>query len=89
MIYKHPDYKNGYVFAKSSTDSDLQNILKSYNKLSCIICNRKTLINFTPPANCYGFPKPKTLNDKMFPSSNIFVINEKIADGCFFINGTF
>ena len=46
MIYKHENYKNGYIFAPSSTNADLQNILEKYDKISCIICNAKTIHNF-------------------------------------------
>lgn len=89
MIYKHPNYKNGYVFAPSSTDSDLQEILETYTKFTCIICNRNTLRNFVPPADTYGFREPRNFMERHFPSDNVFVINNKIADGCFFINGAY
>ena len=46
MIYKHEKYKNGYIFAPSSTDSDLQKILKGYNKVNCVICSAKTAQSF-------------------------------------------
>ena len=73
MIYIHPDYKNGYIFADSSTDEDFQKICKSYEKVRCVICNSKTAKNFRTPLLGYS----------------IITINNKINDGCFFINGTF
>lgn len=73
MIYKHGDYKNVYIFAKSSTDKDFQEILKTYDKVNCIICNKNTAKNFRVPI--FGY--------------SIITINNKISDGCFFINGTY
>ena len=73
MICKHGDYKNGYIFTSTSTDEDLQEIFKSYDKVRCVICNAKTARNFRP--NYLG--------------SNIITINNKISDGCFFVNNTF
>lgn len=74
MIYKHPDYKNGYVFAPSSCDKDFQDILEEYRKtpkgLRCVICNENTLRNF-------------------IVWSPVLVINKKLVDGVFFINGVF
>lgn len=73
MIYKNEDYKNGYVFAPSSTDQDLQEILKSYNKVSCIICNSNTRRNFG--LSVFGH--------------DIITINNKLVDGVFFVNGLY
>lgn len=72
MIYKAAEYKNGYIFAPSSTDSDFQAILKSYPKVNCIICNQNTLRNFRngPIAN------------------PMITINNKLVDGVFFVNNT-
>ena len=73
MIYKHPNYNNGYVFAKSSTDKDFQKIVDDYNKTKkgfrCIICNNLTARNFKTEG---GY-------------ANI-TINNRISDGCFFVN---
>ena len=73
MISKHGDYKNGYIFTKSSTDKDLQTIYKNYDRVNCIICNSNTAKNF----------------DTRWNNGKGLVINEKINDGCFFINGCY
>ena len=76
MISKHGDYKNGYIFTPSSTDSDLQRIFREeygYDNIRCVICNKNTAKNFRTSSLRYS----------------IITINNKIADGCFFINGTF
>lgn len=73
MIHKASEYKNGYIFGPSSTDKDFQEILKSYSKVNCIICNEKTRKNFRVG---------------MFTNPMI-TINNKLTDGVFFINGTF
>lgn len=74
MIPKHADYKNGYVLAKNSTDEDFQKIIKSYgDDYHCLICNSNTAKNF------------KT----SFLGYSTITINEKLADGVFFINGCF
>ncbi len=72
MIYKSAEYKNGYVFAPSSTDSDLQDILSQYDKVNCVICNELTKRNF-----------------RVFGGTSILTINNKLADGVFFVNGTY
>lgn len=46
MIYKSGDYKNGYIFASSSTDADLQKIFETYDEVKCVICNSNTAKNF-------------------------------------------
>lgn len=73
MIAKHGEYKNGYIFTPSSTNEDLQEIFKSYNQVNCVICNKYTAKKFITR----GWGK------------SIVTINNKIADGCFFVNGTF
>ena len=73
MICKHGDYQNGYIFTNTSTDEDFQNILKEYDKIRCVICNKKTANNFR--VGLLG--------------SNIITINNKLNDGCFFINNLF
>lgn len=73
MICKHGDYQNGYIFTTSSTNEDFQNILETYDEVRCIICNKKTARNFR--IGLLG--------------SNIITINNKLNDGCFFINHTF
>ena len=80
MILKSGDYKNGYIFTPSSTDEDMQNIYKDYKerniKVKCIICNKKTSRNF--------IYEPNGITDCMG-----LTINNKLADGVFFINGTY
>lgn len=73
MICKHGDYTNGFVFTETSTDEDLQNILKMYDKVRCVICNKNTARNFR--IGLMG--------------SNIITINNKLSDGRFFINNPF
>lgn len=73
MISKHGDYKNGYIFAPSSTNKDLQAIFDRYDEVRCVICNWKTARNFS--TSSWGH--------------SILAINNKIADGCFFVNGVF
>ena len=70
MIYKSAEYRNGYIFAPSSTDADFQKILKSYDKVNCVICNSLTRKNFM--VGVFG--------------ANIITINNKLADGVFFVN---
>ena len=76
MIIKHKDYENGYCFLKSTTNKELQNILKKYgDDFRCVICNRNTARNFkvTPrfPGEICKSP---------------ITINNNLNDGCFFIN---
>lgn len=75
MICKHGDYKNGYIFTSTSTNDneDFQEILKTYDKVRCIICNKNTARNFR--VGLLG--------------NNIITINNKLNDGCFFINHLF
>lgn len=74
MIPKHADYKNGYILATNSTNEDFQEIIKSYgDKYHCLICNSNTAKNFR--IELLGNPT--------------ITINEKLADGVFFINGVF
>lgn len=75
MIPKAAEYKHGYVLAKNSTDDDFQEIIKSYgDKYHCLICNSNTAKNFR-----IGF----------LGGYSTITINEKLADGVFFINGVF
>lgn len=68
MIIKHKDYKHGYCLLSTSTDRELQDILKRNedNNVRVLFCNKNTLKSFTP------FCK--------------VTINNKLNDGCFFIN---
>lgn len=70
MIYKHESYQNGYIFAPSSNDKDLQQILKNYDVLHCIICNRKTVTNFNLKESNVGI----TINNKLV--DGVFFINK-------------
>lgn len=74
MICKHSDFKNGYIFTRTSTDDDFQKILKTYEKVSCIICNERTRRNFRDGILCTNPP---------------ITINKKLADGVFFVNGIY
>lgn len=73
MICKSAEYKNGYIFTPTSTDDDFQKILKSYDKVNCLICNENTIRNFR----------------RGFMGQSIITINKKLADGVFFINGVY
>lgn len=73
MICKSAEYKNGYIFTPTSTDDDFQKILKSYDKVNCLICNKNTIRNFR----------------RGFMGQSIITINKKLADGVFFINGVY
>ena len=70
MICKHGNYENGYIFTSTSTDEEFQEILNKYDKVRCVICNSNTARNFR--VGLWG--------------TNIITINNKINDGCFFIN---
>ena len=73
MIHKNGDYKNGYIFTKTSTDEEFQKIIKRYDKVRCVICNKNTVRNFRNP----------------YYSNVGITINNKLADGVFFINGVY
>ena len=70
MICKHGNYENGYIFTSTSTNKELREILSKYDKVRCVICNSNTAKNFR--VGLWG--------------TNIITINNKISDGCFFIN---
>lgn len=70
MIYKHSNYKNGYILANNATDYEFQQICSLYNNnIKSIICNRETSKAFS----IYG-------------GYSIITINNKLNTGCFFIN---
>lgn len=73
MICKSGDYKNGYIFTPNSCNDDLQEILNSYDKVNCIICNENTKKNFKTP----------------LLGHSIITINNKLVDGVFFVNGCY
>lgn len=74
MICKHADFKNGYIFTNSSNDEDFQKIIKSYDSFHCIICNEKTRHNF---------------RGGILASNPPITINNRLADGVFFVNGIY
>lgn len=73
MICKSAEYKNGYILTTTSTDEEFQEIIKSYDKVNCVICNKNTVQNFKNP----------------FLSNPCITINNKLNDGVFFINKCF
>lgn len=73
LICKSAEYKNGYIFTPTSTNRDLQEIFKKYDEVRCVICNSKTARNFK--VSSWGY--------------STITINNRISDGCFFINGAF
>lgn len=73
LICKVAEYKNGYIFTKSSTDKDFQKLMQQYDKVSCIICNENTVRNFKKP----------------YESKPGVTINKKLVDGVFFINAIY
>ena len=78
MIVKHKDYKNGYFFLirkgepKNRNDIDLRNIIKNYKEIGGIKC----IICNSRTAN----------NFKITNGYSYITINNKLNDGCFFIN---
>jgi len=73
MIARLKDTQNGYALLKSSSDEDLQSILKQYldkDNFKCIICNNRT-------AKCFK------------PSIVPITINNKLLSGVFYINNIF
>lgn len=84
MIKKHCDYENGYYFIKDSergfdkrrTAHDLRMILESYgDSFRVVICNKVTAKNFKVTGGTSDFPVKSPIT-----------INNKLNDGCFFIN---
>lgn len=73
MISKAAEYKNGYILGSSSTNKDLQSIFKGYDEVKCLICNYKTSKNFRTGVM----------------GRNVITINNRVSDGCFFVNGVF
>ena len=73
MICKHGDYQNGYIFTPTSTDKDMQAIQDKYRQ------------NGTPIK--VVFCNDKTIKN-FIGSFGVggFTKNNKIADGCFFVN---
>lgn len=70
MILKHSNYKNGYCFVQYSTDYDLQKLIQSYGDKF-----KRVICNKNTARNF-------TVNKGYAP----ITINNKLNDGCFFIN---
>ena len=89
MIVKHEDYENGYYFVTGESNNsykqsvaDFEEIKKKYDEIKCIICNKATSNNFIITRNTIGvlntFEKPQYYRN--------ITINNKLNDGCFFVN---
>ncbi len=70
MILKHNNYKNGYCFVQSSNDYDLQKLILSYGDKF-----KRVICNQNTARNF-------KVTDGYAP----ITINNKLNDGCFFIN---
>lgn len=66
MIYKHSNYKNGYILANNATDYEFQQICSLYNNIKSIICNRET-------SKAYGGYSIITINNNL--NNGCFFIN--------------
>ena len=73
MLGKVEGKKNGYKIMKDTTNEEFKAVLKSYPKVNCIICNENLA---------------KRISYGIF-TNNITVINKKIPDGVFYINGVY
>lgn len=73
MIKKLSEMKNGYIVDNSTTNDEWKELLKSYDKVRCVICNSKTSLYFR--VGLLG--------------NNILTINNKLLDGVVYINGVF
>lgn len=76
MILKDKQFRNKFILQDDSTNADFKEILKTYNKVCCIICNRNTAKRF------------RVRSAIIFGPSNI-TINNKIPDQIFWINGIY
>ena len=75
MICKLNDFRHGYAIRGTDAGDDevFQEILKSYEKVHCIICNRNTARHFRTP----------------LLGGSIITINNTLLDGVFYINHVF
>lgn len=73
MIKKLSEMRNGYVVDETTTNEEWKELLKSYDKVRCIICNSKTSLCFR--VGLLG--------------NNIITINNKLLDGVVYINGVY
>ena len=74
-IFKDKRFKNKYELMIDSTNEDFQEIIKSYSKFRCIICNRETAKAFRPGLLAFGYLPITIRND--------------IPTGIFWINGMY
>lgn len=72
MIYRLKNTKHGYCIT-DATNEEFQNLVKSYEKTKCIICNRNTAKHFR--VGLWG--------------RNIMTINNRVHDDVIFINHQF
>lgn len=73
MLGKVEGKKNGYAILEDTTTEEFKGLLKTYPKVNCIICNEQLAKRIV-----YG----------PFAHS-ITVVNNKIPDGIFYINGVY
>lgn len=73
MIIKDNNFKNKYILDDSSTNDDLKQVLESYDKVNCLICNKNTGKRFT--VGIFG--------------QSIITLNNKIPDNVVFVNGVY
>lgn len=76
MIVKDNDFKNKYILQEDSTNKDFQEIMKSYPKFNCIICNKETSVRFERRLS-------------FLLGNGLVTINNSVPDGVFYINGKF
>lgn len=67
---RYRDTENGYIITDTSTNDEFKEIVKTYSKYKCLICNSTT-------ANYFGTP---------ILGNNTITINNKIPDNIFYIN---
>jgi len=75
MFHKIENTKNGYIFDidDTTTNEQWKDIYKQYNKVKCVICNKKTASCFRP--TLFG--------------NNIVTINNKLPDAVVYINSIY
>lgn len=76
MIVKDENFKNKYILQKDSTNEDFQEIMKSYQKFHCIICNKETAKYFKRQLS-------------FLLGNSVVTINNSVPEGVFYINGKF
>lgn len=73
MIKKLSEMRNGYIVDETTTNEEWKELLKSYDKVRCVICNSKTSLHFR--VGLLG--------------NNILTINNKLLDDVVYINGVY